>query len=53
MGDTLMLRFGDNAVTRLRIVAVFTAQRGYPVLLLPAALLAPHTRPAGWPSRFS
>jgi putative ABC transport system permease protein len=43
VGDTLMLRFGDNTVTRLRIVALFTAQRGYPVLLLPAALLAPHT----------
>jgi putative ABC transport system permease protein len=28
---------------QLRIVALFTAQRGYPVLLLPAALLAPHT----------
>ena len=43
VGDTLMLRFGDNTVTRLRIVALFTAPRGYPVLLLPAALLAPHT----------
>jgi putative ABC transport system permease protein len=43
VGDTVMLRFGDNTVTRLRIVALFTAQRGYPVLLLPAALLAPHT----------
>ena len=43
VGDTLMLRFGDNTVTQLRIVALFTAQRGYPVLLLPAALLAPHT----------
>jgi putative ABC transport system permease protein len=43
VGDTLMLRFGDNTVIQLRIVALFTAQRGYPVLLLPAALLAPHT----------
>ncbi len=43
VGDTVMLRFGDNTVTQLRIVALFTAQRGYPVLLLPAALLAPHT----------
>lgn len=43
VGDTLMFRFGDNTVTPLRIVALFTAQRGYPVLLLPAALLAPHT----------
>jgi putative ABC transport system permease protein len=43
VGDTLMLRFGDNTVTPLRIVALFTAQRGYPVMLLPAALLAPHT----------
>ena len=43
VGDTLMLRFGDNTVTQLRIVALFAAQRGYPLLLLPAALLAPHT----------
>jgi putative ABC transport system permease protein len=43
VGDTLMLRFGDNTATQLRIVALFTARRGYPVLLLPAALLAPHT----------
>jgi putative ABC transport system permease protein len=43
VGDTLALRFGDNTVTRLQIVALFTARRGYPVLLLPAALLAPHT----------
>jgi putative ABC transport system permease protein len=43
VGDTLMLRFGDNTATQLRIVALFTAPRGYPVLLLPAALLAPHT----------
>jgi putative ABC transport system permease protein len=43
VGDTVTFRFGDNTVTRLRIVALFTAQRGYPVLLLPAALLAPHT----------
>jgi putative ABC transport system permease protein len=35
-GDTVMMRFGDNTVTRLRIVALFTARRGYPVLLLPA-----------------
>jgi putative ABC transport system permease protein len=43
VGDTLTLRLGDNTVTQLRIVALFTARRGYPVLLLPAALLAPHT----------
>lgn len=43
VGDTVMLRFGDNTVTRVRIVALFTAQRGYPVMLVPAALLAPHT----------
>ena len=33
VGDTVMLRFGDNTVTRLRIVALFNARRGYPVLL--------------------
>jgi putative ABC transport system permease protein len=43
VGDTVMLRFGDNTVTQLQIVALYTAPRGYPVLLLPAALLAPHT----------
>ncbi len=43
VGDTLTLRFGDNAVRRLRIVGVFTGQRGYPLLLMPAGLLAAHT----------
>jgi putative ABC transport system permease protein len=43
VGDTVTLRFGDDAVTRLRIVAVFASQRGYPMLLLPAELLAAHT----------
>jgi putative ABC transport system permease protein len=43
LGDTVTLRFGDNATQRLRIVAVFTSQRGYPMLLLPAGLLAAHT----------
>ncbi|HMG62780.1 MAG TPA: FtsX-like permease family protein, partial [Streptosporangiaceae bacterium] len=43
LGDTVSLRFGDNAVRRLTVVAVFTAPRGYPLLLLPAGLLAAHT----------
>jgi putative ABC transport system permease protein len=43
LGDVVTLRFGDNAVRRLTVVAVFTAPRGYPVLLLPAGLLAAHT----------
>src|SRR5215472_9319395 len=43
LGDTVTLRFGDNATRRLRIVAVFTSPRGYPTLLLPAGLLAAHT----------
>ncbi len=43
VGDTLTLRFGDNTTARLRIVAVFTSRRGYPLLLLPAGLLAAHT----------
>jgi putative ABC transport system permease protein len=43
VGDTVSLRFGDNAVRRLTVVAVFTAPRGYPLLLLPAGLLAAHT----------
>jgi putative ABC transport system permease protein len=43
LGDAVTLRFGDNAVRRLTVVAVFTAPRGYPVLLLPAGLLAAHT----------
>jgi putative ABC transport system permease protein len=43
LGDTVTLRFGDNTTARLRIVAVFTSRRGYPLLLLPAGLLAEHT----------
>src|SRR5262249_4432844 len=43
LGDTVTLRFGDNATRRLRIVAVFASPRGYPTLLLPAGLLAAHT----------
>lgn len=43
LGDTVTLRFGDNTTGRLRIVAVFTSQRGYPMLILPAGLLASHT----------
>jgi putative ABC transport system permease protein len=43
LGDVVTFRFGDNAVRRLTVVAVFTAPRGYPVLLLPAGLLAAHT----------
>jgi putative ABC transport system permease protein len=43
LGDTVTLRFGDNSTGRLRIVAVFASQRGYPMLILPAGLLASHT----------
>src|SRR5215831_12476252 len=42
-GDTVTLRFGDNATRRLRIVAVFASPRSFPTLLLPASLLAAHT----------
>ena len=43
VGDSVMVRFGDDAAVRLRIVAVFTGRRGYPMMLLPAGLLAAHT----------
>ncbi|MDR3036412.1 MAG: hypothetical protein LBV78_25510, partial [Kitasatospora sp.] len=43
LGDTVTLRFGDDTTARLRVVAVFTSRRGYPLLLLPARLLAAHT----------
>lgn len=43
LGDTVVLRFGDNATEHLRIVAVVNTPRGYPTLFLPAALLAAHT----------
>ena len=43
VGDTVMIRFGDGAAARLRIVAVFTGRRGYPMMMLPASLLAAHT----------
>src|SRR5215472_10579238 len=52
VGDTLMFRFGDNRVTQLRIVALFTARRGYPCCSCPPRC-SHRTRPAGWPNRSS
>lgn len=43
LGDTVTLRFGDNSTAALTIVAVIDTPRGYPTMLLPAALLAAHT----------
>ncbi|MGH3170375.1 MAG: ABC transporter permease, partial [Trebonia sp.] len=43
LGDTVSLRFGDNASLRLKIVAVIATPRGFPALFLPANLLAAHT----------
>lgn len=43
LGDEVTVRFGDNTTERLRLVAVFPAQKGNERLVLPASLLATHT----------
>lgn len=43
LGDTIAMRLGDGAQTRLKLVATIGARRGYETALVPAALLAAHT----------
>ena len=44
LGDTVRMRLGDDTVVPLRIVAVFSAPHGFESALLPARLLADHTK---------
>ena len=44
LGDTVRMRLGDDTVVSLRIVAVFDAPHGFESALLPARLLADHTK---------
>ena len=45
LGDTITLRLGDGAQAKTRIVALLDSPSSYPSIVLPAALLAPHTTP--------
>ncbi|MEV4150133.1 FtsX-like permease family protein [Amycolatopsis sp. NPDC049691] len=45
LGDGITLRLGDGAQAKVKIVALLDSPSGYPSIVLPAALLAPHTTP--------
>lgn len=44
VGDTVKMTLGDGAQVELKVVGTFDAKRGYETILLPADLLAGHTR---------
>lgn len=50
LGDQITMTLGDGAQVEVRVVATFAAKRGYESILLPADLLAEHTR-TGLPDR--
>ncbi|ADB34480.1 protein of unknown function DUF214 [Kribbella flavida DSM 17836] len=50
VGDSIGLRLGDDALVKLRIVALVEGTSGYESILLPSALLAAHTT-SGLPSQ--
>ncbi|WP_432940530.1 FtsX-like permease family protein [Kribbella sp. CA-253562] len=50
VGDTIGLRLGDDALVKVRVVALVEGKAGYESLLLPAELLAAHTT-SGLPSQ--
>ena len=50
VGDELGLRLGDDALVKVRVVALVEGPSGYESLLLPSALLAAHTT-SGMPSQ--
>jgi putative ABC transport system permease protein len=43
VGDTVTMRLGDGAETKLRVVALLATRPGYETALLPASLVAQHT----------
>ncbi|MGP3965528.1 FtsX-like permease family protein [Nonomuraea sp. 3N208] len=49
LGDRITLRLGDGAVAEVKVVALLDSPADYGAVVLPAALLAPHTT-AGLPS---
>ncbi|SEG96170.1 putative ABC transport system permease protein [Nonomuraea solani] len=49
LGDRITLRLGDGAASEVKVVALLDSPAGYGAVVLPAALLAPHTT-AGLPS---
>lgn len=44
VGDTITMRMGDNTRIDVRIVAEYPSREGFETLLMPARLLAAHTR---------
>jgi putative ABC transport system permease protein len=50
VGDRIKMTLGDGVQVELRVVATYDAKRGYETILMPADLLAAHTR-AGLPER--
>ncbi|GAA3568336.1 ABC transporter permease [Kribbella ginsengisoli] len=50
VGDQIGVRLGDDALVKVRIVALVEGTSGYESILLPSALLAAHTT-AGLPSQ--
>ena len=50
VGDQLSLRLGDDALVKLKIVALVEGTSGYESILLPSTLLAAHTT-AGLPTQ--
>lgn len=43
VGDTVRMRWGDGQLAELKVVASFTAPRGFDSALVPADMLLPHT----------
>jgi putative ABC transport system permease protein len=43
VGGTITMRLGDRTAVPLRIVALYSAKRGYETIMLPVELLAAHT----------
>jgi putative ABC transport system permease protein len=43
VGDTVTMRLGDGAETKLRVVALLATRPGYETALMPASLVAEHT----------
>ncbi|TCO34122.1 putative ABC transport system permease protein [Kribbella steppae] len=43
IGSEITMTLGDGASVRLRVVALFAAERGYESIVLPASLVAAHT----------
>jgi putative ABC transport system permease protein len=47
VGDTVQLRWGDGQMSQMKVVASFTAPRGFDFAPVPADVLSPHTTSGG------